>query len=439
MPHSCRSPIAAVCLSLAGALAWAGDPPELKADKQACEAGQMDACHRLGTLYYQGKTVGMDLKKAAGLFKKACDAGLAAACRDLAQMYEEGDGVEQNDAKALALREKLCAGGDGELCFKLAEDNPDRAAALYGRACDAGFHKGCYDAGLAASRGSGGAKDMARAVELYQKGCDAGSLPACYNGGVALMKGEGVAKDGARAAALFAKACEGKPGEKPERGFEDLQPTACYNLGILNQRGEGVKHNMTRARELFEVACKGNVREGCDAAESARTLERHPEEAASGARGGIAVHMMKSCDDGSAIACRQIADMLLTGTDFLPKNPARAPEYYKRANALNTALCDKGGKGAPMACMELSRAYDAGQGVAKDAARAAALVKKANGHSQAACEKGALDECVTLGLAYQWGIGLPKDDKRAAALYKKACDGGEASGCTQQQALGAQP
>jgi TPR repeat protein len=275
-------------------------------------------------------------------------------------------------------------------------------------------------------------------VALYQKGCDAGSLPACYNGGVALQKGEGVATDGARAAALFTKACEGAGVERPGRGFEELQPTACYNLGILYQRGEGVKHDMTRARQLFEIACKGEVQEGCQAAESAQTLEKHPEEAASGARGGIAVYMMKSCDDGSAFACRQIADMLLTGTDFMPKNAARAPEYYRRANALNTAHCDKGGNGAPMACMELSRAYDAGNGVAKNAARAAALVKKANGISQVECDKGSLEECVTLGNAYEWGIGLAKDAQRAAALYKKACDGGVESGCTQQKSLGAQ-
>jgi TPR repeat protein len=89
--------------------------------------------------------------------------------------------------------------------------------------------------------------------------------------------------------------------------------------------------------------------------------------------------------------------------------------------------------------MELSRAYEAGNGVAKNAARSAALVKKANGISQVECDKGSLDECVTLGGAYQWGIGLAKDAQRAAALYKKACDGGVESGCAQQKLLAAQP
>jgi TPR repeat protein len=149
--------------------------------------------------------------------------------------------------------------------------------------------------------------------------------------------------------------------------------------------------------------------------------------------------MMKSCDDGQAVACRPLGDFALTGTDFFPKNPARAPEYYKRANTLNTAHCDKGGKGASMACMELSRAYEGGQGVAKDAARAAALVKKANAVSQLECDKGSLDECVTLGANYQWGIGLPKDLARAAALFKKACDGGQQAGCTQAKELGKKP
>jgi TPR repeat protein len=439
MRHRLTTTIAVLCLAGTGSTARAGDPPEVKEAKKACDAGQMEQCYRLGSLYYKGTTVGMDLKKAAGLFRKACDAGQQPACRDLAQMYEDGDGVKQDTAQAFTLREKLCAGGDGELCFKLAEDNPGRAAPLYEQACNAGYSKACYSGGQAFSNGSYGAtKDLARAAALYQKGCDAGDMASCYNGGVALSKGEGAAKDAARAAALFTKACETSVA-KPAKGLEDLQPTACYNLAIMYQRGEGVKQNQTRARSLFETACKAKISGACDAADSARTLEKHPEEAASGARGGIAVYMMKSCDNGEAFACRQIAEIYLTGNDWLPKNPARAPEYFKRANTLNTAHCDKGGKGAYMACMELSRAYEAGTGVAKDAARKAALEKKANGHAQVECDKGSFEDCLYLGLAYQWGNGVPKDVARAAALFKKACDGGLQGGCAQQKELGKKP
>jgi TPR repeat protein len=416
----------------------AADSPEQKAAKKACDAGDTDQCLTLATLYSKGKDA--DLKKAATMFKKACDAGKLPACAELARMYENGDGVKQDRGTALALRQKLCDGGDGKVCYQLASDDPARAAAHFEQACTAGYPSGCYNGGLAYGRGSqGAAKDMARAVALYQKGCDVGHMAACYNAGVALGEGSGVAKDATRAAALFTKACETKSTDTLEKGFEDLQPTACYNLAILHQRGEGVKQNLTRARQLFEIACKGSVRDACRAADSAKTLEKHPEEAASGARGGIAVYMMKSCDDGEAFACRQLGEMSLTGNDWFPKNPARAPEYFKRANTLNIAHCDKGGKGASMACMELSRAYEAGTGVAKDGARAAALVKKANGLSQVECDKGSLDECVTLGLAYAWGNGLPKDVARAGALFKKACDAGEQSGCTQAKELAKKP
>jgi uncharacterized protein len=266
-------------------------------------------------------------------------------------------------------------------------------------------------------------------------------MAACYNGGVALMDGEGVSKDPARSAKMFTKACETAVA-KPLKGLEDVQPSACYNLAIQYQRGDGVKQNQAKARSLFDIACKAKIQGACHAADSAKTLEKHPDEAAAGVRGGIAVHMMKGCDDGEAFSCRQLGEMYLNGmADFgIPKNPARAPEYFKRANTLNTAHCDKGGKGAYMACMELSRAYEAGTGVAKDAARAAALHKKANGVSQVECDKGGLEDCVYLGLAYQWGNGgLPKDMKRAAALFKKACDGGDQSGCTQQKGMGTQP
>jgi TPR repeat protein len=415
------------------------ESPEAKALKKACDAGGMGECLRLAYLYAEGKDA--DPKKAAATFKKVCDAGKLAACVELAQMYEDGVGVKQDQKIALALRQKVCDAGDGEVCYALASDDPAHGAAHFEKACSAGHADGCYNGGLSYSRGSQGAtRDMARATALYQKGCDAGSLPACYNAGVALMKGDaGLPKDAARAAALFTKACEAKTTQKPGAGFEEVQPTACYNLAVLHQRGEGVKSNMARARQLFEIACKAKVTEACPAADSAKTLEKHPEDAAAGARGGIAVYMMKSCDDGQAVACRQLGEFALTGTDFFPKNPTRAPEYFKRANTLNTAHCDKGGKGASMACMELSRAYEGGQGVAKDAARAAALVKKANGVSQAECDKGSFDECATLGANYQWGIGLPKDLARAAALFKKACDGGSQSGCLQAKELVKKP
>jgi len=434
-----RDLVALACVALAGTSGSVGaESPAAKAAKKACDAGDMEQCLTLANLYHKGPDV--DLKKAAATFKRVCDAGKLPACRELAQMYEDGHGVKQDRGMALALRSKVCEGGDGTLCYELASDDPAHAAAHFEQACTAGHANGCYNGGLAFGRGSQGAtKDMARAIALYQKGCDVGSLAACYNAGVALAEGGGVAKDAARAAALFTKACETKTTEKPEKGFEDLQPTACYNLAILHQRGEGVKQSMTRARQLFDIACKDGVRDACRAADSAKTLEKHPEEAKAGARGGIAVYMMKSCDDGEAFACRQLGEMSLTGTDWFPKNPARAPEYFKRANTLNTAHCDKGGKGASMACMELSRAYDAGTGVAKDPSRSAALVKKANGLSQIECDKGSLDECVTLGLAYQWGNGLPKDVARAAALFKKACDGGEQSGCTQAKELAKKP
>jgi len=434
-----RRLIAVALVALAGICESASaESPAVKTARLACEGGQIDECYRLANLYYRGKD--QDLKKAAATFKKVCDAGKAAACIDLAQMYEDGDGVKPDRAMALALRQKLCNGGDGKMCRQLAEDDPTHGATHLEEACNAGDSTGCYDGGLAWSRGSQGAtKDMGRAVVLYQKGCDAGYLPACYNAGVALGEGKGVAKDGARAAALFTKACETKSAEKPEKGFEDLQPTACYNLAILYQRGDGVKASLTRARQMFELACKGKVSQACNAADSARTLEKHPEEAAAGARGGIAVHMMKSCDDGQAFACRQLGEMSLTGNDWLPKNPARSPEYFKRANALNSAHCDKGGKGAPMACMELSRAFEAGTGTAKDPLKSAALVKKANGLLQIECDKGDLDECATLGMSYQWGLGLPIDLARAAALYKKACDGGSKSGCAQQTELAKKP
>lgn len=73
--------------------------------------------------------------------------------------------------------------------------------------------------------------------------------------------------------------------------------------------------------------------------------------------------------------------------------------------------CDGGNASA---CFELSELYEAGNGVAKDAARARALAEKA-------CEVGGLG-CAKLAEDYEKGVGVKKDVARATALYKRDCE-----------------
>jgi uncharacterized protein len=80
------------------------------------------------------------------------------------------------------------------------------------------------------------------------------------------------------------------------------------------------------------------------------------------------------------------------------------------------------------ACSILAGSYLAGEGVAKNLARACEL-------NQRACDGGESGACFVLGLAYEAGAGVAKDVVRARALYEKACGLGDkkadALGCQE--------
>jgi TPR repeat protein len=282
--HRMSYMIALACLALTtfAPAAPGADRPEVAAAKRGCDANQASDCYRLGTFYREGKIVDQDDKKASRLFKKSCDAGELKACRELGVMYKDGDGLDRARAKAGMLLQKVCKGGDGETCFDLAHDPADygldqsRVAALYEQACDAGFPKGCFNAGLQYERGKQVPKDMIHALALYEKGCAVGDMAACYNAGSTLTEGDGVPKNPSHGMALLTKACQGPV----DPGSKDTQPNACFNLGVIYQRGEGVAQDFTRAKTLFEKACQAGLSDACTAAENTKSMGEHAKAVA---------------------------------------------------------------------------------------------------------------------------------------------------------------
>ena len=73
-------------------------------------------------------------------------------------------------------------------------------------------------------------------------------------------------------------------------------------------------------------------------------------------------------------------------------------------------------------CTNLGIAYQAGEGVAIDNAKAVALFDKA-------CAGGIASGCYNLGVLYDNGRGVTIDTARAAVHYDKACAGGNVHGC----------
>ena len=84
---------------------------QVKQFVQNCEAGDFEACSYAGALYknptkFGGNASDRDYKKVLYYFKKACDGNVYEACSDLGVMYFDGKGVKKDYKKAVELFDK---------------------------------------------------------------------------------------------------------------------------------------------------------------------------------------------------------------------------------------------------------------------------------------------------------------------------------------------
>jgi TPR repeat protein len=143
-----------------------------------------------------------------------------------------------------------------------------------------------------------------------------------------------------------------------------------------------------------------------------------------------------------------------------PSTIANAPTTVTRTcHDGDLAACDREcSSGSGESCFQLGAAHEEGNGVAKDAKRAAALYLRAcdlgfgtacgeravmilegvvpgePSEAAALCAKGcdakSAASCALLGSMYQEGSGVEANASTAAQLYERACDLGEARGCS---------
>jgi TPR repeat protein len=160
---------------------------------KSCELGEMKACAELGAFYDEGTAVPRDPERAKAYSRRACDGGNGRGCNNLVFLHP-GTASKQDLAYVLGRYQAICdTGGDPEACatlgdiYRIGEYLPvdaRRAAALYGKACDAGHPMGCNNLGALRAMGVGGPKDAAQAAELYARACSLGSREGCLNAGI---------------------------------------------------------------------------------------------------------------------------------------------------------------------------------------------------------------------------------------------------------------
>ena len=116
-----------------------------------------------------------------------------------------------------------------------------------------------------------------------------------------------------------------------------------------------------------------------------------------------------ACDAKSVEGCRLLGKEYLHG-EAVAKDEARA-------SALLAKACEEANA---QACVDLAFTFTLGQGVKKDDEQAFSLMQKA-------CDRGALYACFNLGVWYVDGSHGRKDPAKGIAIYEKNCDAGDGS------------
>ncbi len=98
-----------------------------KQDEQACEAGEVRRCARMGTAIAKSTNGHKPspeelerLQRSLQLFKKACDGGDSIGCVNLAYMHEEGYATPKDPDQAVRLYQRACELKDVAGCVELA-------------------------------------------------------------------------------------------------------------------------------------------------------------------------------------------------------------------------------------------------------------------------------------------------------------------------------
>ena len=226
--------------------------------EQACDAGGLEACVKLGHLVDRGDEGPADSARALVLHERACQAGALTGCVAAGELEESGRAGTPDVKKTLAEYQKACDGKASPGCSRLGRlyeatiRDLGKALLSYRAACDALDLEGCWRLGTLHELGSGVARDPAIAVDLYTRACDGGRPQACTSLAHMYWNGSGsVARDLPGALVLFEKACDGRHDE------------ACIFLALKYKAGEGVPADPRRALGFFGKACEAGHKGSC--------------------------------------------------------------------------------------------------------------------------------------------------------------------------------
>ena len=155
-------------------------PPPVRCDPESPKT-----CHRLALAYDRGDGGRpTDPRRARQLYEVACDHGLVASCSNLARLLLYGRGGPADPIRAGRLFARACEAGLATACMNLGVTyarlgDESKAARAYDLACRARQARACHYLAQRYERGRGVPQDPERAHALYVRACWLGYGPAC--------------------------------------------------------------------------------------------------------------------------------------------------------------------------------------------------------------------------------------------------------------------
>lgn len=360
-----------------------------------------------------------DVHKAIEWLNKAAKQGQIHAQFELAIAYDSGHVVQKDVVKAVEWYQKAAEQGHAKAQFRLGcahykgqgiSKDIAKAIQWWERAASQEHPEAQFQLGKAYDFGQGVTKDPVKAVEWYQKAAIKEHPEAQFNLAVAYDEGEGVLKNITKAIEWYQKAAI--------QGYAKAQ----YNLASKYYEGLGVTKDKDKVVEWLEKAASQGLTKAKNAldelSEDVKTRNEQPKNE-NNRLYAFSLHqnqsedpietfkkIEKSANEGNASAQYVLAEAYDSGQG-VPVDAAKAVMWWKRAAEQNH----------PKAQCALGYAYNCGQGVLMDAAKAVMWYQKA-------AEQGVRDAQYYLAISYEAGLGIEKDITKANELYSKAAEQG---------------
>lgn len=205
----------------------------------------------LGALYYYGKGVPTDFKKAFELIQKSANNGNMVAEYSMGTIYLKGAGVEQDYKKALEWflksAEKNYPSAQNDIGYMYAKGlyvdvDDEQAVSWWQIAAENGHPIAQNNLGYRYSIGKGIEANPELSMKWCRKSAEQGYASAQYNVGLELLQDNPTEEDKKEAFKWFTLCAE-----------QNL-PKGQLFLGYMHQRGFSVPVDFKKAKELYEKA-----------------------------------------------------------------------------------------------------------------------------------------------------------------------------------------